>query len=149
MTKEQIEKIRDDLAKSRATQVEIKFKIDPRLTVFDNANLSFKKGFDAGIKQAELEIENPQISRKQLEDKIKMQNQIIEKLLHVAEYYADQNNWEQGESYAELSRIADNDLQYFVANRGHDIIGGKFARGTLETIQEISARKAMSVSKSP
>lgn len=139
-----IEKTRDDLAKSRATQVEIKYQIDPRLTVFENANLSFKKGFDAGFKQAEkqiatlkaeLEISKPVFTRAELEAKIKLQNQLIEKLTRMGEFYAEKNNWAQGESYAELSRIIDNDLQYFIANRGHDIIGGKLARETLEEIQ--------------
>lgn len=143
MQLEQIEKIKNDLAKSRATQVEIKYRLDPRLTVFENADLSFKKGFDAGYKQAEkriaqleteLEISKPLVTRAQLEEKIKSQNKQIEKLIAMAKFYADKNNWEQGESYAELSRIADSDLQYFIANRGNDIIGGKLAREVLESI---------------
>ncbi len=147
MTNDQLEKIKHDLAKSRATQVEIKYQLDSRLTVFENADLSFKKGFDAGFKQAEkrithleteLEISKPAITRAQLEEKIKSQNQHIEKLLTMTKFYADKGNWEQGESYGELSRIADCDLQYFIANRGNDIIGGKLARETLELVGEIS-----------
>ncbi len=143
MTIEQLEKVKQDLAKSRATQVEIKYRLDPRLTVFENADLSFKKGFDAGFKQAEkriqlleteLEVSKPIITRAGLEEKIKSQNKQIEKLITMAKFYADKSNWEQGESYAELSRIADSDLQYFIANRGNDIIGGKLAREVLELI---------------
>lgn len=144
MTNDQLEKIKHDLAKSRATQVEIKYRLDPRLTVFENADLSFKKGFEAGFKQAEkkialleteLEISKPTVTRAQLEETIKSQNKKIEKLIAMAQFYADKNNWEQGESYAELSRIADCDLQYFIANRGNDIIGGKLARETLENVE--------------
>lgn len=143
MLKEQLEKVKHDLAKSRATQVEIKYQLDPRLTVFENADLSFKKGFDAGFKQAEkritqleteLEISKPVTTRAELEETIKLQNKKIENLIAMAKFYADKNNWEQGESYAELSRIADSDLQYFIANRGNDIIGGKLAREVLEQI---------------
>ena len=143
MLKEQLEKVKHDLAKSRATQVEIKYQLDPRLTVFENADLSFKKGFDAGFKQAEkritqleteLEISKPVTTRAELEETIKLQNKKIENLITMAKFYADKNNWEQGESYAELSRIADSDLQYFIANRGNDIIGGKLAREVLEQI---------------
>lgn len=143
MLKEQFEKVKQDLAKSRATQVEIKYRLDPRLTVFENADLSFKKGFDAGFKQAEkritqleteLEISKPVTTRAELEETIKLQNKKIENLITMAKFYADKNNWEQGESYAELSRIADSDLQYFIANRGNDIIGGKLAREVLEQI---------------
>ncbi len=145
MLKDQFEKIKQDLAKSRATQVEIKYRLDPRLTVFENADLSFKKGFDAGFTQAEkkiqfleaeLEITKPLVTRAQFEEKIKFQNKQIEKLMSMAKFYADKNNWEQGESYAELSRIADSDLQYFIANRGNDIIGGKLAREVLELVGE-------------
>ena len=145
MTIDQLEKVKQDLAKSRATQVEIKYRLDPRLTVFENADLSFQKGFDAGFKQAEkkitqleteLEIAKPLVTRAQLEEKIKSQNKKIEKLMAMAKFYADKNSWEQGESYAELSRIADSDLQYFIANRGNDIIGGKLAREVLELVGE-------------
>lgn len=44
----ELEVKRDELAKSRAVQIEIKQRQNPTLSVFENANRSYIKGFDAG-----------------------------------------------------------------------------------------------------
>ena len=48
---EEMKKLRDELAKSRAVQVEIKQRQNPTLSVFENGNRSFIKGFDACYKE--------------------------------------------------------------------------------------------------
>jgi hypothetical protein len=46
-------------------------------------------------------------------------------------FYANPENYGQGESFSELSRISDCDLEYKSGNRGYDTIGGKRARRAL------------------
>jgi hypothetical protein len=54
--------------------------------------------------------------------------------LEALEFYANPENYGQGESFAELSRISDCDLEYKSANKGYDTIGGKLARRALMEI---------------
>ena len=54
--------------------------------------------------------------------------------LEALEFYANPDNYGQGESFAELSRISDSDLEYKSANKGYDTIGGKLARRALSEI---------------
>lgn len=67
-------------------------------------------------------------------------NSEIEEQLKIAlaalEFYANPENYEQGESFGELSRIIDSDLEHKPANRGFDIVGGKLARRALFEIAD-------------
>ena len=54
--------------------------------------------------------------------------------LTALQYYASPENYGQGESFGELSRISDDDLEHKPANRGYDTVGGKRARRALAEI---------------
>lgn len=56
--------------------------------------------------------------------------------LEALAFYANPENYGQGESFAELSRISDSDLEHKPANRGYDIVGGKLARRALLEISD-------------
>ncbi len=60
--------------------------------------------------------------------------------LDALEFYANPENYGQGESFAELSRISDSDLEYKSANKGYDTIGGKLARRALSEILDKDLR---------
>lgn len=68
-------------------------------------------------------------------NKLKTQLQIA---LEALKYYASIENYGQGESFGELSRLNDDDLEYLPSNRGHDTIGGKRARRALLEIEDVS-----------
>ena len=57
-------------------------------------------------------------------------------------FYADAESYGQGESFAELSRISDSDLEHKPANRGYDTVGGKLARKALLEIKDKEERLA-------
>lgn len=57
-------------------------------------------------------------------------------------FYANPESYGQGESFAELSRISDSDLEHKPANRGYDTVGGKFARKALLEIHDKEERLA-------
>lgn len=58
-------------------------------------------------------------------------------------YYADFKNYGQGESFGELSRIADADLEYTASNRGYDTVGGKLARRALLEIEDVTGSQRL------
>lgn len=62
--------------------------------------------------------------------------------LEALSFYANPESYGQGESYAELSRISDCDLEHKPANRGYDTVGGKLARKALLEIKDTEARLA-------
>lgn len=55
-------------------------------------------------------------------------------------FYANPENYDQGESFAELSRISNTDLEHKLANRGYDTVGGKLARRALLEISNHEVR---------
>jgi hypothetical protein len=55
-------------------------------------------------------------------------------------FYANPENYGQGESFSELSRISDCDLEYKSAHRGYDTVGGKLARRALLEISDKDLR---------
>lgn len=57
-------------------------------------------------------------------------------------FYAAAESYGQGESFAELSRISDSDLEHKPANRGYDTVGGKLARKALLEIKDKEERLA-------
>lgn len=57
-------------------------------------------------------------------------------------FYASADSYGQGESFAELSRISDSDLEHKPANRGYDTVGGKLARKALLEIKDKEERLA-------
>lgn len=62
--------------------------------------------------------------------------------LEALSFYANPESYGQGESFAELSRISDNDLEHKPANRGYDVVGGKLARKALLEIKDKDERLA-------
>lgn len=56
--------------------------------------------------------------------------------LEALAFYANPESYGQGESFAELSRISDSDLEHKPANRGYDVVGGKLARRALLEISD-------------
>ncbi|AZZ36641.1 hypothetical protein CIK05_07505 [Bdellovibrio sp. qaytius] len=62
--------------------------------------------------------------------------------LQALSFYADPESYGQGESFAELSRISDSDLEHKPANRGYDTVGGKLARKALLEIKDKEERLA-------
>lgn len=62
--------------------------------------------------------------------------------LEALSFYANPESYGQGESFAELSRISDSDLEHKPANRGYDVVGGKLARKALLEIKDVEARLA-------
>lgn len=75
-------------------------------------------------------------------DQLKIQLEIA---LEALRFYANPENYGQGESFAELSRISDKDLEYVAAHRGFDMVGGKLARRTLA---EINNPRILKIKKS-
>jgi hypothetical protein len=73
-------------------------------------------------------------------EKIKAQLQIA---IQALEFYANPENYGQGESFAEQSRIVDVDLEYTSANRGFDIVGGKLARRALLEIEDLNGSQRL------
>ena len=74
------------------------------------------------------------------QDKLKTQLQIA---LEALKYYASAENYGQGESFGELSRINDADLEYIPSNRGHDTVGGKRARRALLEIADVDGQQRL------
>lgn len=60
--------------------------------------------------------------------------------LEALAFYANPESYGQGESFAELSRISDTDLEHKPANRGYDTVGGKLARRALLEISDKDLR---------
>lgn len=60
--------------------------------------------------------------------------QKLQMALQALAFYADPENYGQGESFGELSRISDDDLEHKPSNRGFDTVGGKRARRVLAEI---------------
>lgn len=60
--------------------------------------------------------------------------------LEALAFYANPESYGQGESFAELSRISDSDLEHKPANRGYDTVGGKLARRALLEISDKELR---------
>lgn len=60
--------------------------------------------------------------------------------LEALAFYANPESYGQGESFAELSRISDSDLEHKPANRGYDTVGGKLARRALLEISDKDLR---------
>lgn len=60
--------------------------------------------------------------------------------LEALAFYANPESYGQGESFAELSRISDIDLEHKPANRGYDTVGGKLARRALLEISDKDLR---------
>ncbi|MES2803571.1 MAG: hypothetical protein V4654_13840 [Bdellovibrionota bacterium] len=60
--------------------------------------------------------------------------------LEALAFYASHESYGQGESFAELSRISDTDLEHKPANRGYDTVGGKLARRALLEISDKELR---------
>lgn len=60
--------------------------------------------------------------------------------LEALAFYANPESYGQGESFAELSRISDVDLEHKPANRGYDTVGGKLARRALLEISDKELR---------
>ena len=60
--------------------------------------------------------------------------------LEALAFYANPESYGQGESFAELSRISDSDLEHKPANRGYDTVGGKLARRALLEIADKELR---------
>lgn len=73
-----------------------------------------------------------------------MNNNDLEAQLKIAlealAFYANPESYGQGESFAELSRISDVDLEHKPANRGYDTVGGKLARRALLEISDKELR---------
>lgn len=73
-----------------------------------------------------------------------MNNNDLETQLKIAlealAFYANPESYGQGESFAELSRISDVDLEHKPANRGYDTVGGKLARRALLEISDKELR---------
>lgn len=74
------------------------------------------------------------------QDKLKTQLEIA---LEALKYYASAENYGQGESFGELSRLNDDDLEYIPSNRGHDTIGGKRARRALLEISDVDGSQRL------
>jgi hypothetical protein len=74
------------------------------------------------------------------DDKIKTQLQIA---LEALRFYASADSYGQGESFGELSRINDDDLEYLPSNRGHDTVGGKRARRALLEIADVDGSQRL------
>ena len=74
------------------------------------------------------------------QDKLKTQLQIA---LEALRFYASADNYGQGESFGELSRINDDDLEYLPSNRGHDTVGGKRARRALLEITDVDGSQRL------
>lgn len=60
--------------------------------------------------------------------------------MEALEFYANPESYGQGESFAELSRISNQDLEHKPANRGYDTVGGKLARRALLEISDQEVR---------
>lgn len=73
-------------------------------------------------------------------DKLKTKLEIA---LEALRFYADNNSYGQGESFGELSRINDDDLEYLPSNRGHDTVGGKRARRALLEIDDVDGSQRL------
>ena len=74
------------------------------------------------------------------QDKLKTQLEIA---LEALNYYANAENYGQGESFGELSRLNDDDLEYIPSNRGHDTVGGKRARRALLEISDVDGSQRL------
>lgn len=72
----------------------------------------------------------------------KLQTQ-LEIALEALKYYASNENYGQGESFGELSRLNDDDLEYLPSNRGHDTVGGKRARRALLEIADVDGSQRL------
>lgn len=75
-------------------------------------------------------------------DKIQDLEAQLKIALEALTFYANAESYGQGESFAELSRICDSDLEHKPANRGYDIVGGKLARKALLEIKDKEERLA-------
>jgi len=75
-------------------------------------------------------------------DKIQDLEAQLKIALEALTFYAATDSYGQGESFAELSRISDSDLEHKPANRGYDIVGGKLARKALLEIKDKEERLA-------
>lgn len=67
----------------------------------------------------------------------------LEIALKALKYYANAENYGQGESFGELSRLNDDDLEYIPSNRGHDTVGGKRARRALLEIGDVDGSQRL------
>lgn len=67
----------------------------------------------------------------------------LEIALEALKYYANAENYGQGESFGELSRLNDDDLEYIPSNRGHDTVGGKHARRALLEIEDVTGSQRL------
>lgn len=67
----------------------------------------------------------------------------LEIALEALRFYAKPESYGQGESFGELSRINDNDLEYLPAHRGFDTVGGKRARRALLEIEDAAGKQRL------
>ena len=85
------------------------------------------------------------MSETELENKIQILETKLAMAIEALKFYADPATYGQGESFAELSRVADCDLEYTAAHRGFDVVAGKRARHVMSDILETNPRRKISL----